>query len=69
MQKPIAVINQTTIDSLSDAHTMLLAVQLVASFLTAHTAAKDIFYIFIQSIIIIVSNFKYNIVGLGKYRS
>ena len=33
MQKPIAVINQTTMDSLSDAHMILLAVQLGASFL------------------------------------
>ena len=56
MQKPIALINQTTMDSLSDAHMMLLAVQLVASFLYFYPIHHDH-----------LCDFEYNIVGLGKY--
>ena len=41
MQKPIAVINQTATDSLSDEHMMLLAVQLVASFLYYYPIHHD----------------------------
>ena len=56
MQKPIALINQTTMDSLSDADMILLAVKLGASFLCFYPIHHYQ-----------LSNFEYNIVGLGKY--